>query len=541
VNVTRVALLAVLGLSAALNLTSIGYQQPSHWDPAIDGVHPALALDAWNNKFGERMQVSLKYPRAHLLLAGAAEKVWLSLRFGFEDGPARHDALMEAYQLPPSDRMIDRREALAPHAETIAATIEAGRFLSALFGTLAVLGLFLLTRELFGVATAAVAGMAAAVSYPLVYYSHTLNVDAPYLGWSMLALYFVARAVRSGAGRPLVVGAVCVAFAGATKDQAFGLFLLFAPLALFLRARPAALAQDVGPRSVGWSDAGKAVAISLLVYLALIGLPFDVAGVRTHFDHIFGDGVKPFREHPGTLAGQWGLLRDSVLSLLAMLGPVWSVLAVIGAFGLAVRRPRKAVLVLAPAAAYYFTFIAPIGYVYMRFLMPIALLALVPAAALVVAASRVRALRWVAPFAVVAALAIEMQRSIGLVTLLRDDPRPKATAWLDKNVEEGARLVSVLELPLHNLEIPAKVEHFQINAARPLDATPENVPAWCVISTFDEFRSLRDPSPAPPSPPPELKLLGVDFERVVEFGPAAPHPIRRGAKFQPTIGIYRRR
>src|SRR5690606_22808244 len=117
---------------------------------------------------------------------------------------------------------------------------------------------------------------------------------------------------------PLVGAAVAATLAGATKDQAFGLFLLPAPVAVFLLLRPGPLAEPsrrrVRPRTLA-----LVALLAAAVYPVLLGLPFDPEGVRTHFEHVFGEGVTPYRTFPSTLAGMVALTRESLLHLADML------------------------------------------------------------------------------------------------------------------------------------------------------------------------------------------------------------------------------
>ena len=87
-----------------------------------------------------------------------------------------------------------------------------------------------------GAARAARAGWCAAafvgVNAPLTYYSHTSNLDVPYLFWGCLAPPRLVRAFAAaraaGARRAIVFAALAVG----TKDQAYALFLLGAAAAL---------------------------------------------------------------------------------------------------------------------------------------------------------------------------------------------------------------------------------------------------------------------------------------------------------------------
>lgn len=533
-----ILLAALLMLSLALNFAGIDFGQPRHFDQSVDAVHPALALDAVEHLFGQRSRAGLKYPRLHFLMVGAVQRAWLHFRHGGAEAQRIRAEIAEPFRDPSPLVRTELRDRFRPSAPAIGELIVVGRSVSALFGTGAVLGLFLFARALLGAGVAFVAAFSAATAYPLVYYAHTLNTDAAYLCWSMFALWLLVRAVRGGRAADLVLAAVLAACAVATKDQAYGLFLLTAPLALVLLARPGELAREPR-RPFPWRAAALALAAAVVVYALALGLPFDLAGVREHFRHIFQEGSESYRAFEPTLAGQALLLGETGLHLLDGLG-ILVVAALAGAIALGVARDRRRalLLLLVPALSYHATFVAPIGYTYLRFTLPVLLLALILAAVPIVELARFRWLKAFLMLGVLLVLALRMDQCVRLVQLLPRDPREAAARYLESWLEPGAVVGALLELPLHNLELPARAR--VVDLERPPAGLGADPPRVLVLSSFDPQLSIRGTPELPPAQK-ELRQFGRSYDFEVEFAPAGTHRIRRGAAFQPTVRIYRLR
>jgi 4-amino-4-deoxy-L-arabinose transferase-like glycosyltransferase len=167
------------------------------------------------------------------------------------------------------------------------------------------------------------------VNWSFAYYAHTSNLDVPYNFWACLALLFLVRAIARREPRLLRKAAVLAALAVGTKDQAYAIFLLSAPVALAswtfidptMRARRGEVAREsaiaagiavgllalvdgavtnprgfadrvrflLGPASqdhaeygTGWRDAVRVIGDALghfTWYYPLVFAPFVVAGV----------------------------------------------------------------------------------------------------------------------------------------------------------------------------------------------------------------------------------------------------------------------
>jgi hypothetical protein len=525
----RVLLGAILALSLGLNTWNLAAGQPRHWDEAVDTLHPVFSLDALDHAFGGRADWSIKYPRFFYVVTGAVERVALAVRYGPAEAGRIHEELL-AHHAASVGRLSgeELRESFRRWAEPIGTMIVAGRAVSAVMGTLLVLATFLFAGALFGAVPGLVASALVAVSYPFVYYAHTVNVDVPYLCLGVFALHAAVRAVRTGTTRQLIAAGLLAALAVATKDQAYGMFLLAAPLVLLLMAR--------NGRPVPWRGLALAAAAAVLAYLLLIGVPYDLPDVRRHFDHVFGAGVEPFRQTESA----WTLLVETAGHLHDALGGLPLLLAAIGTV-LAFRRAgRAAWLLIAPALSMYLTFIAPIGYCYLRFTMPILLVLLIAAALPIAGLLGARGWRWAGFVLFAAAFLPAALRSIEVNRMLGADTRLRAQGWMDAHVAAGEGVAMYRETPQHNVELP---RHARV-AALTLDMQrlPEGfgVPDVVVLSAFDPLRAGSGRVEALPPAAARRRFFGHDYALEAVIEPLFEHPIRRGVAFQPTIVAYRR-
>lgn len=531
--VVRKAVLALILLASLLaNSIGIGFAQPRHYDQSVDAIHPVLSLDAVHNVLGERSRVGIKYPPLHFVITGAAQRLYLDARYSDAESEAIDRDVRAVLEASDSGARVWDRESWRPWLEPIGGMIVVGRCISAVMGTLLVLGLFLFGRALFGFTVGAIAAALAAVSYPIVFYAHTLNVDVPYMFWGVFALHAGVRAVQHGSARWLAVCGVFAALAAVTKDQAYGWFLATGPMLLAMMARPGGLA--VGPaRGFPVKGVLLATAITAAAYLVLLGCVSEPEAVRLHFEHIFGAGVEPYRVHENTLSGHVDLLGDNLSWIRDGLG--WPV-AVLSVFGLlfAFRRDvRLGLLVLTPAVSYYASFLAPIGYTNLRFTMPVQMMLLVAAATALgwlLAAPR---LRWVGVALLAISLGQGAVRTVDLDRMLVADPRPDAINYMAENIADGARVIR-LESTIYAVEPPPHARVQVLTKAAPTIPDEFGDPDYLLMAYFDT-------SPAGDQQVvPDLPLYQYRFQLEQQFAPILAHPMRRDPSFQPTILLYRR-
>jgi Dolichyl-phosphate-mannose-protein mannosyltransferase len=344
-------LLLVVVVAAALNLIGITWGLPNaDNDWAIDSIAPIGPLS-----YAERMlyggQWWSKYPPLHftiLALAYAPYVAFLALTGGIEAGVGHYP-----YGL-------GKPEISLPLFVLMARTV------SAVMGAGAAAVAYTVASE---VARTRVAGLVAGILFaasPLtVYYAHTANLDMPYMFWSSLALLCLVRAARGGGRRTYVLLGAFTAAAIATKDQAYGLFLLMPVPLVWLRLR------DRGWRPLRDGRLLAGLAAALVVYLLAANVLIDPRGWLAHVRFITGEGSRPYQMFPRSLAGTAALCRETGHLVLQACGIGTVVLGGAGVpWGLR-RRPLAAALLVLAAGSYLLTFLGAIFYVLPRFVLPI--------------------------------------------------------------------------------------------------------------------------------------------------------------------------
>ena len=282
---------------------------------------------------------------------------------------------------------------------------------------------------------------AAALNFGLTYYGQVSNLDVPYLFWSVLALLWVMRAAVEQQPRHFWAAALLAAAGVATKDQAYGLFLLSLPLFLL-----AWFATDAWPRA----HAGRivrtllsAAAVALLLLLLVDGALTNWTGFTRRIAFLAGPASGDYAEYVKGLSGWLALLGDMAAYFASGYGPLAAALALFG-LGLHVSRTRDGVRVagLLPAMT-ILSFTVCFNFAALRsddrFLLPQGVLACVYigiAAEALAFAPRL----WsrTAGRLVLAAIALfALNQVIAINAAFLFDPRYDAQAWLAAHVGAG--------------------------------------------------------------------------------------------------------
>ncbi|MEZ5331976.1 MAG: glycosyltransferase family 39 protein [Thermoanaerobaculia bacterium] len=319
----------------------------------------------------------------------------------------------------------------APGIET--ARFLASRLLSTLMALATLWLLYRVARVGENRSTALWTVALAAPSLPFVYYAKTANLDGPYVFWFVFSALFYLRALARGRAADYLGLGLTAACAVATKDQAYGLYVLM----------PLLLALDLARRrreqgGSGWGALadrrlwlGAAGATAVLVVVFWLSEDGELA---RHFAVLTGErAVGQYRIYAPTLGGQ---LQEAVGSLrhVAVAVGVPTALAALAGAALAVsrrRRHRAALALAVTALSYYAFFLAPIGYNYVRFFLPV-----VPVVALLAAVALERSSRFLGArpaWRVVVALALlawPWSRALALDLHMLGDARYGAEEWL---------------------------------------------------------------------------------------------------------------
>lgn len=326
-----------------------------------------------------------------------------------------------------------------------------------------------------GARRAWIAALLLAGSATFTFYARTSNVDVHYLFWLWAAFHLAEHGRRL---RTLAAAGACAAFAVCTKEQA-------APFALVATIVAMRRADRVSPNAGAKAMFVPPVAAAF-AYAAAWRLPFGLPGWREHLRFVFED-ARYERTYAATLAG-FGQLVGRTLEL-APLALGWAVvLAIVAA--LALRTSWRGLGPRAIACALYvFGFLAPIGYVYPRFLLPLLLLA-VPLGTRALSALGEGPRR-----AIIGAYALVALTGGTALTLTQVfDSRVAAERWLAPRLAAGAS-VEVAGNPHFQARVPLD----RVSVVRPdsLAASPRPPQADVVLtSSVDAAYFERDPAVA---------------------------------------------
>jgi hypothetical protein len=313
-----------------------------------------------------------------------------------------------------------------------------GRLVSVVMGAGIVVAAFFFSRALWGHAAGVIAAILTMVTYPMVYYSRTGNLDVPAFFWSAVGFAVLAHVLSSGltVRRGVWLG-LFAALAVGTKDQAAALFLPLL-LVLFLPRfnRPPGEPYRLAPL-VALVLSGAAG------YLLATGMLVDP---QRHLQHVEAILFNPsrvsvaaayFPPAPSTWAGTLGLLGDFVLGLGAMMS--WPVLvaAAVG-FVIALREAKWHWIWVLPFMATFILVVRAVGIVVLRYLLPFTLLVDAFAALALIRLRRAQPAAFAVALTVVVGWPIAV--SVDLSYAQWRETRQDAAAWLRAHYRPGDRI-----------------------------------------------------------------------------------------------------
>lgn len=335
--------------------------------------------------------------------------------------------------------------------------------------------------------TAGIAGALFFVLSPVtLYYAKNANLDIPSVFWLAATLLIYVRILQEDRPRDYALLGLFAALAVCTKDQVYPFFLLM-PVPVILKAWPA---PD------RWRKLGLAAAAAVVPFLVIHNILFRPGDFWRHVLTIIGPASQPWQECARGPLGQLRLLVETLLRLMDAWTLPGVLLAALGV-AIALRESKEPVRrwLLAPALVYHVAFIAVIGYVYPRFMLP-AMVVLSPFAG--------RAVAWLWQWRpnVGKAVAVAVLAWVGLAGLLLDHvmsdyERYDAQMWLQENAAAATRIAFIgdmRDMPRFNAPLDP----------HPIDGTPEAIraaqpPPDLIVLSFQQgvapdSASLRLPS-----------------------------------------------
>lgn len=472
--------LALFLLALAINLVGISWGLPNGnatW--AADSIQPGAPLsvlnrlllaDGWNSGW-----FWFKYPLGHVFVLGAAYAPYL------------YTLIVGGGLSNPTGEY--------PHGfsdpELVFSTLALlGRWVSATMGAGCVVLVYLLVVRPFGRAAATLAALLTAFCYPVVYYSHTTNVEVPYLFWMLLALLAAVRLLEPDARRAWwAVLAIGAAMSVSTKELAAGAFVGMAigVAVVWFPSRKGLRELIVGGLLAAVTFAAVLVAANAVPlnpqgFLNRIGfltqtLPREIAlkyapyyfpidlGVARGADVEFTQLATAARRVQESLG--WPALVAGVLGL-----------------GVAARRsPRWTVVVVAAGIGFYLLGLRAMLSLSLRYVLPLAVLLSATAGIGLAALGRRGSAALPRRAAVLAVLAFTVAYGVDVDRMIAFDGRYEAERWLERNAHAGDA-VEVYQRPTYLPRMPERIRAVEVAFD---DRTPEGLaersPHFVVLSS----------------------------------------------------------
>ncbi len=319
------------------------------------------------------------------------------------------------------------------------------RLVSVVMATATVYLIYKCGREIFDDRASRFAALVSIFAVPYVYYAKLANLDSPYIFWFVLSLFFYLRILKTHRSKYYYLFTVAAVLAVCTKDQAYGLYVL-SPMAVLISDWQ--YKREAGQKITIF----KAILDKRYFFLILLGaglfillhnIIFNAQGFWEHIKFIVGPASKNYQLYPATLAGQAGLLGQTLSHIRFSFG--WPLLlACVAGLLLAASRPKKNRLLLSLlifVVSYYVFYTAVILFNYDRFNMPInIILSLFGGYALSTAWERAR--KFPLPRAIFAGLlfAYSFFYAASVDVLMIADGRYSVERWMKANIPKDAQI-----------------------------------------------------------------------------------------------------
>lgn len=290
VRCSRSPLAAVVAAVLILHATGIGWGLPASdgWDD--DGIAPrdflfGALFTYWPGRF-------YTYPPAQLLLLAL-----LTL-------PVSGLAVIRARSFSPPDLI-----AAFIQVPTMTTFALVARLVTLVMSIGIVIALARFATIVRGRSASTWVAAVCGVNAVFTYYSHTTNLDVPYLFWSSLALMVFARVLVEQKPRLLRSAFLLMVMAIGTKDQAYSLFLIAVPTCMAIWFATTRFAREHRGEIAREFAIGAALSVGFLVVLD--GAVINPSGFAARLRFLSGTASQDHAYYSSTWSGIWLVVRDS--------------------------------------------------------------------------------------------------------------------------------------------------------------------------------------------------------------------------------------
>lgn len=353
-----------------------------------------------------------------------------------------------------------------------------------------VVTLYRIGRELFSPQAGLWSALIACLLPPMAFYAKTANLDVPYLFWTVLAVWYYVRILQEQRLKHYLAFGVCVALGVATKDQAYGFFVITPILLAYGFAKSRAPSGVISVQGVGRAFLAKPLWLGGLAAIIAFALANNLLfggwdGFRRHLSFatsFYQENLISSDPARHGFMAQLQRLVESGQLLGEMLGYGTLALCIAGVAYAAVHKRWLALSLPLLILGYYISVLAVAGVTYSRHMLGPALLLVPFGGAFIAYLTTVphpaaRRTGWVI---VVICLGYQGFLSAHLNWTLWHDSRYQMESWLQEHIAPG----STIETQVQHRYLPRISDRYHVTLVgntldpikydvRTADLTPE--------------------------------------------------------------------
>jgi hypothetical protein len=316
-----------------------------------------------------------------------------------------------------------------------------------------IISVFKITEELFSTQAAFWTALITVLSAPLVFYSTSSNLEVPYLFWAFLAFWQYVKIVKTQKLKYYVFFSIFVALSIATKDQAYGFFILI-PLAIIYQKAKYDTNNKKPLKFLAKVIISKPILISLFLTVVVYAIANNLifGGWEGLINRLFRYNELISSKRAQTVnvysfQHQLSIFFQVILMMVQTLGFGSLLLCWAGIFENLQKKNWLALSIIFFSISYYIFILAHLITVHVRYILGFSLI-LTPFAGYFIAkylgkTGRIKKLTLVV---VVISLLIQVILTLNLSITLLKDSRYQAERWIRSNIPAGSFIESnVLE------------------------------------------------------------------------------------------------
>jgi len=425
------------------------------------------------------------------------------------------------------------------HPDDMAKLYLVGRAVAAVMGTLTVLLVFLIGKELFSERAGLLAAGALAVLPIWALHSHFAKVDVPQVFWSMLALLCCAKLVNTGRMRWywLSCAACGLSFASKYPGVASYVFIV-ASLFYALRSRGKPLWKAI----IGYS----CLAVPVIIAVFFVASPYVILNFKAASAQLADMARLQYGQPAGNplalVLRNWPNYVGFIKALVTTMGWPLAVLAALGIVASLVRRRPGEVLILVFTFAYFAAYglsYLPHPNFMLNIIPPLALLI----GALVASLCRRSVLGYVVAGVVVCAFVYTTLFTLAYdVYMSKVDVRREASLWINENLAASDASPQRTVVGVSQYPVIYRMPAFSADKFEPKELTPDTpvneYPAFVIFANVGQrvpskvLKFVRNNYAVRRVFDTPVKLWGISF-------PAFSETIRSGlGHIDPVFTIY---